>query len=198
MAQSLYYPVCLWSPSLYGILTSQKEYPCWLLQSVLLQGYLYLTTKHVCFYAYLPKKLVSLNLQTSTWSNCSRMRSSSPDTFQNLVNGILNITGTGFAWRATSCHIIPTLRSCTFRAAISTCAMEYLPVLLIKIEGKTPLTSQSSRTNDNIISRQTVYPVPRTGSRPYGRSYFAPIMKVTASKSHYRSRISSMLRTAKL
>ena len=53
-------------PGLYGILTSQKEYPCWLLQSVLLQGYLYLTTKHVCFYAYLPKKLVSLNLQTST------------------------------------------------------------------------------------------------------------------------------------
>ncbi|KAI8627611.1 glycosyltransferase family 1 protein [Xylariaceae sp. FL1651] len=33
-----------------------EEYPCWLLQSVLLQGYLYITSKHVCFYAYLPKK----------------------------------------------------------------------------------------------------------------------------------------------
>lgn len=32
------------------------EYPCWLLQSVLLQGYLYITRKHICFYAYLPKK----------------------------------------------------------------------------------------------------------------------------------------------
>jgi len=32
------------------------EYPCWLLQSVLLQGYMYITEKHVCFYAYLPKK----------------------------------------------------------------------------------------------------------------------------------------------
>lgn len=32
------------------------EFPCWLLQSVLLQGYLYITAKHVCFYAYLPKK----------------------------------------------------------------------------------------------------------------------------------------------
>ncbi|TAQ85107.1 hypothetical protein B7494_g6572 [Chlorociboria aeruginascens] len=32
------------------------EYPCWLLQSVLLQGYMYITTKHICFYAYLPKK----------------------------------------------------------------------------------------------------------------------------------------------
>ena len=32
------------------------EYPCWLLQSVLLQGYLYITRQHICFYAYLPKK----------------------------------------------------------------------------------------------------------------------------------------------
>ena len=35
------------------------EYPCWLLKSVLLQGYMYITTKHICFYAYLPKKSVS-------------------------------------------------------------------------------------------------------------------------------------------
>ncbi|KAI9793133.1 MAG: Sterol 3-beta-glucosyltransferase [Candelina submexicana] len=33
-----------------------SEYPCWLLQSVLLQGYMYITKKHICFYAYLPKK----------------------------------------------------------------------------------------------------------------------------------------------
>ncbi|GME36153.1 hypothetical protein GTA08_BOTSDO10658 [Neofusicoccum parvum] len=33
-----------------------SEYPCWLLQTVLLQGYLYITEKHICFYAYLPKK----------------------------------------------------------------------------------------------------------------------------------------------
>lgn len=32
------------------------EYPCWLLKSVLLQGYLYITRQHLCFYAYLPKK----------------------------------------------------------------------------------------------------------------------------------------------
>lgn len=32
------------------------EYPCWLLQSVLLQGYLYITTHHICFYAYLQRK----------------------------------------------------------------------------------------------------------------------------------------------
>ncbi|KAI9809619.1 MAG: hypothetical protein M1825_000051 [Sarcosagium campestre] len=33
-----------------------SEYPCWLLKSVLLQGYMYITTNHICFYAYLPKK----------------------------------------------------------------------------------------------------------------------------------------------
>ncbi|KXJ89278.1 hypothetical protein Micbo1qcDRAFT_184542 [Microdochium bolleyi] len=33
-----------------------QEYPCWLLQSVLMQGYMYITDKHICFYAYLPKK----------------------------------------------------------------------------------------------------------------------------------------------
>ena len=40
-------------------LTHFSEYPCWLLQSVLLQGYLYITQSHLCFYAYLPKKSVS-------------------------------------------------------------------------------------------------------------------------------------------
>lgn len=35
------------------------EYPCWLMQSVLLQGYMYITQAHICFYAYLPKKSVS-------------------------------------------------------------------------------------------------------------------------------------------
>ena len=32
------------------------EYPCWLTQSVLLQGYMYITQKHICFYAYAPKR----------------------------------------------------------------------------------------------------------------------------------------------
>ncbi|CAN9427988.1 unnamed protein product [Alternaria alternata] len=33
-----------------------SEYACWLLQSILLQGYMYVTQKHICFYAYIPKK----------------------------------------------------------------------------------------------------------------------------------------------
>ena len=36
-----------------------SEYACWLLQSILLQGYMYITQKHICFYAYIPKKHVS-------------------------------------------------------------------------------------------------------------------------------------------
>ena len=38
---------------------SLVEYPCWLLQSVLLQGYMYITQNHICFYSYLPKRSVS-------------------------------------------------------------------------------------------------------------------------------------------
>ncbi|KAL8771767.1 MAG: hypothetical protein Q9209_002958 [Squamulea sp. 1 TL-2023] len=44
---------------IFGFRTPEEvlsEYPCWLMQSVLLQGYLYITQAHVCFYAYLPKK----------------------------------------------------------------------------------------------------------------------------------------------
>ena len=32
------------------------KYPCWYLQSVLLQGYIYITQRHICFYASLQKK----------------------------------------------------------------------------------------------------------------------------------------------
>ena len=44
---------------IFGFAKPEKvvaEYPCWLLKSVLLQGYLYITKQHLCFYAYLPKK----------------------------------------------------------------------------------------------------------------------------------------------
>lgn len=34
------------------------ELSCWLFRSVLLQGYLYLTTAHICFYAYVRNKEV--------------------------------------------------------------------------------------------------------------------------------------------
>ncbi|RKF82545.1 Sterol 3-beta-glucosyltransferase [Golovinomyces cichoracearum] len=33
-----------------------EEYPCWLMKSILLQGYMYIMKKHICFYAYLPRK----------------------------------------------------------------------------------------------------------------------------------------------
>lgn len=35
------------------------EMPCWLLRSVLLQGYMYLTTAHLCFFAHMPAREVS-------------------------------------------------------------------------------------------------------------------------------------------
>ena len=42
-----------------------SEYPCWLLQSILLQGYMYITQRHICFYAYIPKKHVSFSRMCS-------------------------------------------------------------------------------------------------------------------------------------
>lgn len=33
-----------------------SSHSCWIFRSVLLQGYLYLTTSHICFYAYLPSR----------------------------------------------------------------------------------------------------------------------------------------------
>ncbi|KAF8528029.1 glycosyltransferase family 1 protein [Hysterangium stoloniferum] len=52
------------------------EMPCWLLRSVLLQGYLYLTNSHLCFFAHIPSRedqiLKSGSLQkkarTKRWS----------------------------------------------------------------------------------------------------------------------------------
>lgn len=33
-----------------------EEFPCWLFRSVMLQGYLYLTSGHLCFYAFLQRQ----------------------------------------------------------------------------------------------------------------------------------------------
>lgn len=44
------------SSSLLVWVLTFSESNCWLVQSVLLQGYLYITQKHICFYAYLAKK----------------------------------------------------------------------------------------------------------------------------------------------
>lgn len=44
---------------MFGFAQPEKvlvEYACALLQSMLLQGYMYVTEGHICFYAYLPKK----------------------------------------------------------------------------------------------------------------------------------------------
>ena len=43
----------------FGLEKEEKvlaEFQCWLMQSILLQGYMYVTERHICFYAYLPKK----------------------------------------------------------------------------------------------------------------------------------------------
>ena len=40
------------------------EMPCWLLRSVLLQGYMYLTNTHICFFAHMPSREVRASAVT--------------------------------------------------------------------------------------------------------------------------------------
>lgn len=77
-----------------------NEYPCWLLQSVLLQGFLYITAKHICFYAYLPKKAVSTPLNMTSWqayANRPRIWSPNPASSRKAGSAILSTTDTGSA-----------------------------------------------------------------------------------------------------
>ncbi|KAL4895558.1 sterol 3-beta-glucosyltransferase [Aspergillus ambiguus] len=52
-------PLSLRLMDMFGFESPEKvlvEYACSLLQSMLLQGYMYVTEGHICFYAYLPRK----------------------------------------------------------------------------------------------------------------------------------------------
>lgn len=51
-------------------LLTPAEYPCWLLQSILLQGNMYITQKHICFHAYIPKKHVRCSILSSERCRC--------------------------------------------------------------------------------------------------------------------------------
>jgi sterol 3beta-glucosyltransferase len=99
-----------------------EEYPCWLLQHVLLQGYMYITTRHIAFYAYLPKKAVSghpANPEETDANFARRTRSPSRDTCPSAARGIPSTTATGSASRATSFRTSRTPRISTFLAVRS-------------------------------------------------------------------------------
>jgi len=103
-----------------------SEYPCWLLQSILLQGYMYITQKHVCFYAYIPKKHVSLSIDS---------RSNTPLMLTNVHSTMLaklaictsaagrSTTVTGSSCAVTYFHTIPTQPSYTSLGIDSTYGM---------------------------------------------------------------------------
>lgn len=74
------------------------EYKCWLFRSVLLQGFMYLTTGHICFYAYLPRKEVRQSLP-HTASDSSRARSSGPARLRRGVCARGGTTSTGSSSR---------------------------------------------------------------------------------------------------
>jgi sterol 3beta-glucosyltransferase len=124
------------------------EYPCWLLKSVLLQGFLYITSKHICFYAYLPKKTVRLNpplyttqtiLLKFTHDICSTPLPSLA-IYQKAANATQHTIVTGFASKATYCRTTRIRQTYTFRTATLTSASAFL--LASRIEKRKACTSQ--------------------------------------------------------
>ena len=113
--EGIYTPGALSTPSWLSsrrllTLTLRPEYPCWLLQCVLLQGFIYITTKHICFYAYLPKKGVSLPVIYPMYPSNTRSRTRSPSLAisQRAAGGIPITTDIGSVSRAT---YYPTTRT---------------------------------------------------------------------------------------
>jgi sterol 3beta-glucosyltransferase len=77
-----------------------SEYACWLLQSILLQGYMYVTQKHICFYAYIPKKHASPSVRHIRRSNLltpSSTTSAKQATFPNAAAQSSTVTGSSSA-----------------------------------------------------------------------------------------------------
>jgi sterol 3beta-glucosyltransferase len=96
-----------------------SEYPCWLLQSILLQGYMYVTQKHICFYAYIPKKHVRSTLSLHTylaiarnWSDLSSMMSARQAICSSA--GGQSITDIGSSYVGTCYHTTQIPPSSTF------------------------------------------------------------------------------------
>lgn len=103
------------------------------MQSVLLQGYLYITQNHVCFYAYLPKKSVSqpkYTLDLQELMKIYRMLSLSLDICPKGANKIQSLIDTGLFLRGMYYHILSTHLIFIFQAEISTCDTAFLLQLL--------------------------------------------------------------------
>lgn len=175
-----------------------SEYPCWLLQSILLQGYMYITQKHICFYAYIPKKHVRPAPSHDAhfviaWSNFSSMTSARQATCPSA--GGQSTTDIGSSCVGMCYHTIQTPPSSTFRETASTCNMPYQPKPWIaRRKAKRRLHSWLPLMKETINSKLTVQRARRNGSGLYRRLFFAPIMKAIVSRYRYQSRTLSRSR----
>jgi hypothetical protein len=178
-----------------------SEYPCWLLQSILLQGYMYITQKHLCFYAYMPRKHVrfqhvpTLARATTHRANIHSMTSARRAIFPSTVD--LSTTDTGSSYVETFWRTIPIRQSCTFPGIASTFSMLYLLKLSrARRRARRRRRSSSKRTNERTSSRQTAQQVRRSGSDPSKKSYSAHTTRAIASRS--RSRYKTLSRSKRV
>lgn len=169
------------------------EYPCWLLQHVLLQGYMYITTNHIAFYAYLPKKAVrattSRKYVTSLgYTNThNSTRSPSLAISPKAASGIPSSTATGSDSKAMFCRITAIPRISTFPAARSTSDTASQPASPTRT--RRACTSRSPRTTAATTSRPTVPRAPKSGLRACNGSSSGRTTTVTASRSRFLSRM---------
>jgi hypothetical protein len=109
-----------------------SEYACWLLQSILLQGYMYITQKHICFYAYIPKKHVS-HLPTCPMNDITLLTIHISTTLVKQATSSSaadpSSTATGSSSAATSSHTLSTQPSSTSPETASTCNTLFPPKL---------------------------------------------------------------------
>lgn len=188
-------PPATHAPSLYLlVLTLRPEYPCWLLQCVLLQGFMYITAKHVCFYAYLPKKGVSLPSACSFYFSNSRSRMRSPNLAisQRVAGGIPITTDIGSVSRATFSRTTRTPPMSTFPTARSTCATPY--PLTLRTRTRMVSISTCPPTNVPIIYARIARLALKNGSRRYSGSFSGLTTTAIVLRSRFRFRTSSTLR----
>lgn len=84
------------------------EMPCWLLRSVLLQGYMYVTTKHLCFFAHMPAREDQVLKSSSLSKKASRTKRWNKYWFvlKNEVLSWYSSSAVSWLWGQTSLHVL--------------------------------------------------------------------------------------------
>lgn len=160
---------------------------------------MYITARHIAFYAYLPKKAVSNTLSSESRgsmltlsSPLQRTRLQSRAICPSAASETQSTTATGSASRATSSPTTVTRRISTSPAVRLTCATASRPTSPTRTRKGS--TSPSSPTSVHTTSGPTARRAPRSGSKASSGSFSDHTTTAIASRSRSLSRMSSTSR----